>query len=141
MVRHWLRRLGFAKLDERAIVRGILDASAGSPVRLAQIRPLLADLMSVAPAIRPERLAKWPDLHALSPVQLGLELDSEATFYQVAQIVDGPDQFDPQSDRKTILALVPSAVTEIDRFVRFGLIEELSDGRMRLTRLGRLAVG
>lgn len=141
MVRHWLRRLGFAKLDERVTVRALLDASAGAPARLAQIRPLLTELMAATPAIRAERLAEWARLHALPAAQLGLAPESVVAFQEIAQIVDGPEQADPHSERKTIIDLVPSAATELDGFVELGLIEAFADGRMRLTRLGRLAAG
>lgn len=141
MVRHWLRRLGFAKLDERNTVRAVLDASAGAPARLAQIRPMLAELVGDTPALRAERLVAWSRANSLPAEQLGLGQAAAATFREIVQIVDGPDQPDPKSERKTILELVPSAVAELDCFVERSLVEELSDGRMRLTRLGRLTAG
>lgn len=140
MVRHWLRRLGFAKLDERGTVRAVLDASAGAPTRLAQIRPMLPEFLRDTPAGRAERLAVWRHQHGFPAGQLGLAA-AAATFQEIAQVVDGPDQTDPESDRRTILDLVPAAAASLDDFVEQGLFEAFDDGRMRLTRLGRLAAG
>ncbi len=141
MLRHWLRRLGFAKLDERSTVRAVLEASAGAPARLAQMRPILAELAGDTPAGRVERLAAWGRAHALPADQLGLGSAGAATLQEIAQIIDGPDQPDPKSERKTILDLVPSAAAELDGFIEQGLVEAFADGRVRLTHLGRLAAG
>lgn len=127
-----------AKLDDRKTRGAILASSGGVPARLVALRPLLDELGSENPERRVERLGEWARKHTLAAESLALDPGVIEVFREVVQLVDDPDAPELKTEWRTVVELVPRAEQCLPSLAESGLVELFSDGRLRLTYLGKL---
>jgi hypothetical protein len=140
MVRHWLRSIGLTKLDDGETRNAILGATGGLATRFAAMRPLLAELGEGKSVDRGKRIAEWSRDQPISHEDLGMEQGAIEVFREVGHLLDDPEALETGLDRRMLIDLIPSADTFLTSFAEMDLVEVFSDGRCRLTHLGRLLV-
>jgi hypothetical protein len=101
------------------------------------LRSLLGDLEAARGPDRQERLARWAIDHRLTPENAGLEASLVETFHQMGNLLGGTSAME---ERRTVAELVAGCEDCITQCVDLGLIDLLSDDRLRLTPLGKLLV-